>query len=331
MGTKDYRKPEWVTHMEELKTALQGNKNENLACVLHVTSNISLDSLELPDTHIKIKGRNLASQSCELLSDITPNMEYHESFYIHTPQPMSDTASMRSSKESVQSEPVPQTYSRRSFIESSMNDYLNSHRHSLSSLMEIILSKDRHSYGNECEKKYSNSEDNDIDSNLYVYDDSDDKSKCKYIALSPIEENSETSTRSSSYREYGNLEKNKNGSEVYTNKCTWSSSCDALPSEPFYVSPVTQKYQTFPRSKNVGSLCNSSDYLSFNNTYPLEPREIDPFAYYQLHTADSQEELQEFLLLESECMNDTNGRGLASAFDVSTDELIGTDKNQTDT
>lgn len=317
--------------MEELKTALQGNKNENLACVLHATSNISLDSLETPDLHVEVRGRNLASKSCELLSDITLHMEYHEPFYIHTPQAMSDYALIRSSKESVQSEPGPQTNSRRSFIESSMNDYLNSHRHSLSSLMEIILSKDRHSYGSEREKNYNHDEDDNIDSNLYVYDDNDDKSKCKYIALSPIEENSETSTRSSSYREYSNLEKNKTGSEIYINKCTWSSSCDALPSEPLCIFPVTQKYQTFPRSKHVGSLCNSSDYLSFNNTYPLEPREIDPFAYYQLHTADSQEELQEFLLLESECMNDTNGRGLASAFDVSTDELIDTDKNQTDT
>ncbi|KAJ8977043.1 hypothetical protein NQ317_000715 [Molorchus minor] len=49
--------------------------------------------------------------------------------------------------------------------------------------------------------------------------------------------------------------------------------------------------------------------------YPLEPRELDPSAFFQLHTADSQEELQEFLLLESECMGDSNrGRGLASAF-----------------
>jgi len=44
----------------------------------------------------------------------------------------------------------------------------------------------------------------------------------------------------------------------------------------------------------------------------MEPREIDPEMFFQLHTADSQDELQEFLLLESQCMS-TDG-GLHAAF-----------------
>ncbi|CAB0015352.1 unnamed protein product, partial [Nesidiocoris tenuis] len=76
---------------------------------------------------------------------------------------------------------------------------------------------------------------------------------------------------------------------------------------------------TFPRSKTteeayakeMGDTCSQQQTLH-RTLYPLEPRELDPESFHQLHTADSSEELQEFLLLESQCM-DSDG-GLAAAF-----------------
>ena len=62
--------------------------------------------------------------------------------------------------------------------------------------------------------------------------------------------------------------------------------------------------RTFPRTKGEARHGDLG--------YPLEPRELDPEAFDQLHTADSSEELQEFLLLESQCMSQETG--LAAAF-----------------
>lgn len=76
--------------------------------------------------------------------------------------------------------------------------------------------------------------------------------------------------------------------------------------------------RTFPRSKASSSDfwgCKSGPKHAFalNSTlYPLEPRELNPESFEQLHTADSCEELQEFLLLESQCMS--SEAGLAGAF-----------------
>ncbi|XP_012286355.1 uncharacterized protein LOC105702951 [Orussus abietinus] len=61
-----------------------------------------------------------------------------------------------------------------------------------------------------------------------------------------------------------------------------------------------RKYHTYPRSRIPlprRRLTRPHD----PRMYPLEPREVDLEAFQQLHTADSQEELQEFLLLESQC------------------------------
>ena len=80
----------------------------------------------------------------------------------------------------------------------------------------------------------------------------------------------------------------------------------------------TSRCQTFPRAKATEASwtrCQAGPKHKFglNNTlYPLEPRELDPESFQQLHTADSCEELQEFLLLESQCM--TAEHGLAAAF-----------------
>lgn len=70
--------------------------------------------------------------------------------------------------------------------------------------------------------------------------------------------------------------------------------------------------QTYPRSHADESVAEYNNRKYAAGRHPLGPRELDPEMFFQLHTADSQEELQEFLLLESECMS-TDG-GLHTAF-----------------
>lgn len=189
------------------------------------------------------------------------------------------------------------------------NDYMRLHRHSICSLMEF---KDVDEIRSQTFEKHRSNPVLDLSYGYFC--NADDTQKAHndnhgFFALSPIEENSEPSTRSGSY-------KDDNRILNYT-----SCSCDLPPHETHNYPAITHKPQTFPRSKD-------DDYISHcklrkvenreqMSQFPLEPREIDPFAYYQLHTADSQEDLQEFLLLESECINDYKGAGLAAAFSAS--------------
>lgn len=71
--------------------------------------------------------------------------------------------------------------------------------------------------------------------------------------------------------------------------------------------------QTYPRS-HADETVAEYNRRKYATGYALEPREIDPEMFFQLHTADSQDELQEFLLLESQCMSTDNGGGLHAAF-----------------
>lgn len=64
---------------------------------------------------------------------------------------------------------------------------------------------------------------------------------------------------------------------------------------------------TFPKYSKTSLINKSYKSMETRTFYPLEPRELDPEAFYQLYTADSLEELQEFLLLESQCMLNDNG------------------------
>lgn len=114
--------------------------------------------------------------------------------------------------------------------------------------------------------------------------------------LSPIEENSEassTSSRSKLDTQYARViaEEKLDDRENLLEE-----------TEEYY--PSSRKYHTYPKSR-IPVLKRSSERRFKNlmdpRLYPLEPREIDFEAYQQLHTADSQEELQEFLLLESQC------------------------------
>jgi len=89
-----------------------------------------------------------------------------------------------------------------------------------------------------------------------------------------------------------------------------SLSCQEVSSSSADIEDPTGRSQTYPRTHADESVAryNRRKYTG----HPLEPREIDPEMFFQLHTADSQDELQEFLLLESQCMS-TDG-GLHAAF-----------------
>lgn len=128
--------------------------------------------------------------------------------------------------------------------------------------------------------------------------------------LSPIEENSEASSTSGQSKLDARFfktgtQESSTRKEVTDNDVKYEHS---------------RKYHTYPKSRipvprwskerHFGNLTMDS------RMYPLEPREIELEAFQQLHTADSQEELQEFLLLESQC---SGNLGLAS--NVSTSEV----------
>lgn len=303
MGTKEYRKPEWVTHMEELQAALKGKSSQ--VCVSHAYSfEMSTDSLETSIPKNKSEGKTFAEVP---VTCTTP-------FYLNEPM-----ESQASSSASIYSEPNHATKAKMSFVESAMADYLNSHRHSLSSVMELIDKSERTRRLTDTsveeildEPIIDEPEEYEDTEELYVEPQSR-QSPQPFFILSPIEEKSEPSTRSSSFRGSNGSEKKR-----FDNRYKLSSSCDPIPSERV-TCEHQEKYMTFPRIKNDSD--NQNLYKDYYDTmYPLEPRELDPCAFQQLHTADSQEELQEFLLLESECMSD-RGRGLASAFVESTENI----------
>lgn len=103
---------------------------------------------------------------------------------------------------------------------------------------------------------------------------------------SSIKEKSETSTRN---QDNLNTEKNKTILEELVINPTYN---------------YKKKYHTYPKSRIPILKCarkRLQNYTMDPQMFPLEPREIDLEFFQQLHTADSQEELQEFLLLESQC------------------------------
>lgn len=131
-----------------------------------------------------------------------------------------------------------------------------------------------------------------------------------FHVLSPIQENSENSEPSSN-----STDGVKNFPEERTALRLLSSSLNAMssPRSEEAQDPLMRS-QTFPRSKTPNRRQMSFDQDFDPSLFPLEPRELDPSCFHQLHAADSQEELQEFLLLESECMSNDERRGLAAAF-----------------
>lgn len=153
-----------------------------------------------------------------------------------------------------------------------------------------------------------------------------------FCLLSPIQESSEPSTESSCNGGSNDIGVRILDRPDHSAMKLLSASCEAISmTDASMVSHNLQtKYQTFPRSKiPVLSPMRTNACYSVPEDptmYPLEPRELDPASFHQLHMADSQEELQEFLLLESQCMT-TDGQGLAAAFVVSDDEHFCSDED----
>lgn len=147
------------------------------------------------------------------------------------------------------------------------------------------------------------------------FEDGAETDDCHQYYLSPIIESSEPATSGSG----SNSPKDDDiTSTNYSNVGRHlSSSCEALASHP-EIFDQHIRYQTFPRSR-VTPLQRFGEVMSVHpctrrTLYPLEPRELDPSSFQQLHTVDSCDELQEFLLLESQCMSSDKSGGLASAF-----------------
>lgn len=116
--------------------------------------------------------------------------------------------------------------------------------------------------------------------------------------LSPIQERSEPSS-------------SEGGSDRVR-----SLSCHEVCSAKTAEHAAAERSHTYPRShadETVAEYNRRKHAAGVGAGYPLEPRELDPDMFFQLHTVDSQDELQEFLLLESQCMS-TDAGGLHAAF-----------------
>lgn len=313
--------------MEELQAALKGNELRGIdTSSLVCDASMSVDSLD-----DSFKGKRVKSMQSNL--DVSCSSASRggqvESFYIsNNRQDFSATKSNEIDFEEM-AEMSPfisiscdqMTTSNNSKSDYAMKDYLNSYRHSISSVLEFAhftkgsrdAATNSESSLTECIPELQQHEieqsEEDVE-RVYIEEQGLNNS---YFLLSPIEENSEQSTGSNSSHDNFDLKANK---KIFKSPQLSSVSCDPLPcSNSFPDYHLTEKYQTFPRSKIPIAQINREATL-----YPLEPRELDPAAFHQLHTADSQEELQEFLLLESECMTGDRNRGLATAFVLSDQE-----------
>lgn len=150
----------------------------------------------------------------------------------------------------------------------------------------------------------------DLDYGDYEIDDGSSTDP-GFDLLTPIEENSEpTTSASKSASCKTSSDETTNSSSEKLEMKQQSSSCQNVSNYETNLSEDVRS-QTFPRSKI------ETETLPFSNPYyPLEPREVDPELFFQLHTVDSQEELQEFILLESQCHTHDDGKdgGLSAAF-----------------
>lgn len=341
VGTKDYRKPEWVTHMEELQEALQGKNNVvNLECMSKSSERyeLSIDSLDMPNVISPEAGNDSFFDYAEFASTHKNDLNDSSSRYLSNVTSNNCELSEGHSVTSVSSEPISKQKPKQGFIESAMADYLNSHRHSLSSVMELIDMKERdvmqkndinqsleisdpieYSSTDDLQLKGESQNFDDMENVYVIHNSSHPYEEMNYYILSPIDENTEPSMSGSS-KDSNESDKKQNN---FSHSRIFSNSCVHISSNVIDIVPDNEKSQTFPRSKDSGALRRQQKYGCYydKTIYPLEPRELDPSTFFQLHNADSQEELQEFLLLESECMSDSKGRGLATAFKFSDDDV----------
>lgn len=298
IGTKEYRKPEWVTHMEELQAALKGK-----------------DSPDVPKKHAKLcvqaqqntvdTEEDVGKFSCdsiEIEKTITknqePKLEKHPSHIFKTHS--QDYIDVCGSED----------------VDNTMLEYLNSRRHSHSTTREF-LSHDVLLRTEDPFQEGSSPQEDDFDENYIVEEeiepmDNPQMRKDSFYILSPIEEHSERADTESIYGSCSSG--NKSISPKIPKQV--SHSWDHIPErDRSSFKDCIEQYQTLPRAKIPIPHTSREHWDTVR--FPTEPRELDPEAYHQLHTADSQEELQEFLLLESECMTDGKNNGLASAFTMS--------------
>lgn len=156
-----------------------------------------------------------------------------------------------------------------------------------------------------------------IDPSLYGNgEDSEMRSSsvASFHLLPPIEENSEPSTTSSSSKSEEPMDS--------LDMRQMSVSCHNIYANERPYDYLDDRFKLSISNPQLGPLRN---FTIYNTLYPLEPREVDPESFYQLHTADSLEELQEFLLLESQCSTNDASEGLAAAF-LTTDKSSGTNQ-----
>lgn len=212
-----------------------------------------------------------------------------------------------------------------------MQDYIKAHPVSIPSVIDALASNEQsnqsvesdfkaavQSHGTHLRQRQEKAEEIVV----YISDDTkqDSPAHLPFYLLSPIRESSEHSTASSGC--------SRKSQKPETTLRLLSASCEALGTMDSSMATETKtKYQTFPRSKIpvLSPVRNNAcyDVPEDPSMYPLEPRELDLESFQQLHNADSQEELQEFLLLESQCMTTDNRRGLAAAFHVTDDDDSG--------
>jgi hypothetical protein len=399
MGTKEYRKPEWVTQMEELKEQLRGN-NVVMPCMPeHGSSDndvMSVDSLETESVHHQHVNLGTAKKRPEAQLGSMPSLEDmsigDDSVFVSNTSSYSDTmncTTMASSVVHVSAAETPFLLSsphschlgdnlhpsvqtalpenENSGVDTScvptgsdyahlvMTDYLNSHRLSITAAIEALDTNSSVKGESDCASKVQN---NSSGSNehaeefvsigrpiLYLHErkekseevleviyvsenencDKSHPASGSFYLLSPIQESSEPSPESSCNGGNNSVGARNLDKHNRSTMKLLSASCEAISTTDASMSyhNLQTKYQTFPRSKIpvLNPMRTNACYSVPEDPtmYPLEPREIDPAGFHQLHMADSQEELQEFLLLESQCMT-VDGHGLAAAFIVSDDE-----------
>lgn len=290
--------------MEELQAALKGN---DVCDVEQHASSITSD-----------QGKEDLNQECDLV--ICSYKDQKKTPVLHT-----DLIRLQN----IKSHSDPLELSNNEDIDESMLEYLNSRRHSHSSTREFrghnLFPHEKPSSLDigleECylEAYYPESRQSDIEI-VYIDDEDDDINEIRkdsFSVLSPIEENSEKAEESAeneSISSSNNSNETKKKSTTRIQKIV-SHSFDHIPNSYSKPIDIRDECQTLPRAKTTSIHTHRELWNSLR--FPTEPRELDPSAYHQLHTADSQEELQEFLLLESECMTDGKNQGLASAFTVS--------------
>ncbi|KAE8746082.1 hypothetical protein FOCC_FOCC007206, partial [Frankliniella occidentalis] len=379
LGTKEYRKPEWVTQMEELKDALKGTdqcaRTRNPVC-LSITSmspepsdQMSVDSLDmssrsrLDQSRLNRRpGGHMASGSWASLGDLSigsdsvflstgsscseesPYMSVHVPFILNQLPTQVDECSILCS--SSFDEPALDGSSANfcgklpdgKQLNSELREHLSNtsskvleNRHNLEVFEDIALCNTR-------QTRASVADAQEIEVPMWEHLDLKEDRGCCTIEYSPEEAAEYTEVDDYNHRFLSTIMENSeptssSGSDTAADRPysppivfagrLLSSSCNALDIN-FQPLEAHIRCQTYPRSRvsTVGKDLRMHSCLR-RTLYPLEPRELDPTGFQQLHTADSNDELQEFLLLESQCMHTNCNSEIHSNFVFQCDLYFG--------